>query len=131
MNKKKILIIEDEWNTIKGSFELANIFAFNNELIFENKIKSQDVDYNSFKTSYCAIFIDITLAKNSKWDGFNIIKKISESNLYPLEKIVVLTGNSKVEEKLKDMDIDVNALKVLYKPINFEMIATELQRLVN
>ena len=83
-----------------------------------------------FKTSYCAIFIDITLSKNSKWDGFNIIKKISESNLYPLEKIVVLTGNSKVEEKLKDMDIDVNALKVLYKPINFEMIAIELQRLL-
>ena len=80
MNKKKILIIEDEWNTIKGSFELANIFAFNNELIFENKIKSQDVDYNSFKTSYCAIFIDITLAKNSKWDGFNIIKKMFKVN---------------------------------------------------
>lgn len=28
MKEKKILVFEDEWNTIKGSFDLANIYAF-------------------------------------------------------------------------------------------------------
>lgn len=130
MNEKKILIFEDEWNTIKGSFELANIYAFENKLSFINKAKSQDISYNSWRELYYAVFVDITLAKNTKWDGFNIIKVIHDTDLFPLNKVVVLTGNSKVEEKLKEMGIDTNLVKILYKPINFEVLAQELNRVL-
>lgn len=40
MEKKKILIFEDEWVTIRGSFEMANIYAFEGSLEFEVKVKS-------------------------------------------------------------------------------------------
>ena len=130
MNEKKILIFEDEWNTIKGSFELANIYAFESKLIFINKSKSQDITYNSWRELYDAVFVDITLAKNTKWDGFNIIKVIHDTNLFPLDKIVILTGNSKVKEKLNEMGINTNLVKILYKPINFEILAQELKRVI-
>lgn len=130
MNEKKILIFEDEWNTIKGSFELASIYAFENKLTFINKAKSQDITYNSWEELYDAVFVDITLAKNTKWDGFNIMKVIHDTNLFPLNKVVVLTGNSKVEEKLKEMGINTDLVKVLYKPINFEILAQELKRVL-
>ena len=130
MNEKKILIFEDEWNTIKGSFELANIYAFESKLIFINKSKSQDITYNSWRELYDAVFVDITLAKNTKWDGFNIIKVIHDTNLFPLDKIVILTGNSKVKEKLNEMGINTDLVKILYKPINFEILAQELKRVI-
>lgn len=130
MNEKKILIFEDEWSTIKGSFELANIYAFDSNLTFVNKTKSQDIAYNSWRELYDAVFVDITLAKNTQWDGFNIIKEIHDTNLFPLNKVVVLTGNSKVEEKLNEMGINTNLVKVLYKPINFEFLAKELKRVL-
>lgn len=131
MNEKKILIFEDEWNTIKGSFELANIYAFESKLSFVNKTKSQDITYDSWRELYDAVFVDITLAKNTKWDGFNIIKVIHDTNLFPLNKVVVLTGNSKVEEKLNEMGINKDLVKILYKPINFEILAKELHRVLN
>lgn len=130
MNEKKILIFEDEWNTIKGSFELANIYAFESKLNFINKTKSQDIAYNSWRELYDAVFVDITLAKNTKWDGFNIIKVIYDTDLFPLNKVVVLTGNSKVEEKLNEMGINTDLVKILYKPINFEILAQELKRVL-
>ena len=130
MNEKKILIFEDEWNTIKGSFELANIYAFESKLNFVNKTKSQDIAYNSWRELYDAVFVDITLAKNTKWDGFNIIKVIHDTDLFPLNKVVVLTGNSKVEEKLNEMGINTDLVKILYKPINFEILAQELKRVL-
>ena len=65
MNTKTILIFEDEWNTIKGSFELANIYAFEDKLRFIVKAKSQDASFDDLRNEYSAIFVDITL-KNSK-----------------------------------------------------------------
>lgn len=130
MNEKKILIFEDEWNTIKGSFELANIYAFESKLSFVNKTKSQDITYNSWRELYDAVFVDITLAKNTKWDGFNIIKVIHDFDLFPLNKVVVLTGNSKVEEKLNEMGINTDLVKILYKPVNFEILAQDLKRVL-
>lgn len=130
MNEKKILIFEDEWNTIKGSFELANIYAFDKSLKFTVVSKSQDVSFSSWNSRYDAVFIDITLAKNTILDGFNIITEIVERDLFPLDKIIVLSGNSKVKEKLIEMGIDTKAIKVLYKPIDFEMLAKVLERVL-
>lgn len=123
MNVKRILIFEDEWPTISGSFDLANIYAFEGKLKFEVHPKSQDVTFNMWREKYAAVFVDITLAKNTKFDGFNIIKKILDENLFDKKNIVVLTGNSKVEEKLKAMGVDTEGLKIEYKPVGFTTIA--------
>ena len=45
MDEQIILIFEDEWPTIRGSFELANIYAFDGMLKFEHYTKSQEVAF--------------------------------------------------------------------------------------
>lgn len=130
MSKKKVLVFEDEWATIRGSFELANIYAFNEELSFIVKTKSQDISFSSWEKEYGAVFVDITLAKNTKHDGFNIIKKILDEKLFCCSKIVILTGNGKIEEKLSEMGLDKKQFRILYKPIDFENIADVLKELL-
>lgn len=127
---KKVLVFEDEWATIRGSFELANIYAFNEELSFIVKTKSQDIPFSSWEKEYGVVFVDITLAKNTKHDGFNIIKKILDEKLFSPSKIVILTGNGKIEEKLSEMGLDKKQFKILYKPIDFENIADVLKEIL-
>lgn len=128
--KKKILIFEDEWNTIRGSFELANIYAFEENLQFIVKPRSQDINFCSWKVEYDAVFVDITLAKNTQLDGFNIIRKIINECLFDTSKVVILTGNSKVEEKLKEMDINNSEITIMYKPIDFDTLSKTLSKII-
>lgn len=130
MNEKQILIFEDEWPTIKGSFELANIYAFNNELKFVIKTKSQNVSFSDWRDTYAAVFVDITLAKNTKLDGFNIVKKILDENLIDKNKLVVLTGNNRIEEKLKSIGVNTVGINIVYKPVDFDFIADLLSKIL-
>lgn len=131
MDEIKILVFEDEWNTIKGSFELANIYAFDGRLKCVAISRSQDIDFTSCCDEYQAVFVDITLAKNTQWDGFNIVKEIKGRQLIDLHKVVVMTGNSKVEEKLNEMGVDTDVVKIMYKPIAFNALADQLRRILN
>lgn len=130
MERIKILVFEDEWQTIRGSFDLANQFAFEGKLQFFTKSRSQDIEFNSWENSYDAVFVDITLAKNSILDGFSIIKEIIDKELIDLSKVVVLTGNSKVVEKLKEMGVNTKNVNILYKPIAFNILATQLKNIL-
>jgi len=127
---KKILIFEDEWSTIRGSFELANIYAFEEGLQFNVRSKSQDVKFSSWKDEYAAVFIDITLAKNTKMDGYHIVQKIMNERLIDASKIVILTGNSKVQEKLKEMGINTSSIHIMYKPISFDKLSEKLCEII-
>ena len=131
MEKKKILIFEDEWVTIRGSFEMANIYAFEGSLEFEVKVKSQDASFDPWEDKYSAVFIDITLAKNTKLDGYNIFRKIKESKLIDLKRVVILTGNSKIIEKLKEMQIYDEQVTIIYKPLDFVVLSTCLMKILN
>lgn len=130
MKETKILVFEDEWNTIKGSFELANIYAFDNKLKFTVKSRSQDEPFESWREKYSIVFVDITLAKNTQWDGFNIVKEISDGDLFDLNKVVILTGNSKISEKLKDLGINNDKITILYKPIAFNALADQIKKIL-
>lgn len=130
MEKKKILIFEDEWDTIKGSFDMANIYAFERHLDFDVKAKSQDASFEKWEDKYGLVFIDITLAKSTKLDGYNILKKIKEESLIPLNKVVILTGNSEVVERLKDMGITENEVTIMYKPLSFDELSELLKELL-
>lgn len=73
-------------------------------------ILADSTGFTSWNGKYQAVFVDITLAKNTLWDGFNIVKEIEERQLIDLHKVVVMTGNSKVEEKLNEMGIDTDVV---------------------
>lgn len=130
MKEYKIQIFEDDWATIKGSFELANIFAFDNKLKFVVRAKSQDASFTSWRDKFDAVFIDITLAKNTKLDGYNILKEIKEKDLFDLNRVAILTGNSKVVENLSEIGIDANSIKIIYKPIDFDSLSKEIKALL-
>lgn len=130
MEETKILVFEDEWNTIKGSFELANIYAFDNKLKFTVKPRSQDEPFDSWREKYSIVFVDITLAKNTQWDGFNIVKEICDRDLFDLDKVVIMTGNSKISEKLKDLGINNDKITILYKPIAFNALADQIKKIL-
>ena len=91
---------------------------------------SQDAAFSSGRDKYDAVFIDITLAKNTKLDGYNILKEIKEKDLFDLNKIAILTGNSKVIENLNEIGINPNSVKIIYKPIDFENLSKEIKKLL-
>lgn len=122
----KILLIEDEIANNEGSFKLANEYKFKGKLKFIFKSKSQDISFNDLE-QYALVIVDITLAKLSEMDGYSIIKKIVDEKLYPKNKIVVMTGNNKIEEGLAEHGIDTSELSIIYKPIDYEYIANLLE----
>lgn len=125
MKKHKILIFEDEINSIRGAFDFANALYFNDELDFKFASKSQDVNFGQLE-SYSMIFIDITLANKTAMDGYGVVSKIIERGTFPIEHIRILTGNSKVQDGLSVRNLPVNKIKVLYKPVDFNDISKEI-----
>lgn len=123
----KILLVEDEIVNNEGAFKIANAYKFDGKLKFEFKPKSQDVEFE-FLQQYALVIVDITLAKKSEMDGYGVVKKILEENLYPKEKLIILTGNNKVEEGLLERGIDANGIMIEYKPINYEGVAEFLSK---
>ena len=118
----KILLVEDEIVNNEGAFKIANAYKFDGKLKFEFKPKSQDIDFESLQ-QYALVIVDITLAKKSEMDGYSVVKKILEENLYSKDKLIILTGNNKVEEGLLERGIDANGIMIEYKPINYEGVA--------
>lgn len=118
----KILLVEDEIVNNEGAFKIANAYKFDGKLKFEFKPKSQDVNFEDLH-QYALVIVDITLAKKSEMDGYSVVKKILDENLYPKDKLVILTGNNKVEEGLFEHGIDPNDIAIVYKPINYEGVA--------
>ena len=104
--------------------------AFDNKLKFTVKPRSQDEPFESWRDKYSIVFVDITLAKNTQWDGFNIVKEICDRDLFDLDKVVIMTGNSKISEKLKDLGINNDKITILYKPIAFNALADQIKKIL-
>lgn len=126
MTTIRILVIEDMVETISGAFELAALSEFNENMKFDFKRTSQDVDYENIN-DYALVFVDIELANGSKEDGFAVIRRLLNSGLYPLERTLILTGNTVIEEKLKENNINPD-IEVVKKPVNYEDIEKVLKR---
>ena len=126
MTTIRILVIEDMVETISGAFELAALSEFNENMKFDFKRTSQDVDYENIN-EYALVFVDIELANGSKEDGFAVIRRLLNSGLYPLERTLILTGNTVIEEKLKENNINPD-IEVVKKPVNYEDIEKVLKR---
>lgn len=121
----EILIIENEFTYIDTPFHYVNDVYFNNILNYTVVTKSQDIrPFNSLQ-DYDIVFLDISLAKSSILDGFGILKKAKEEGV-TFKKLVVLTGNHLIKEKLKENNINGD-VPILTKPIDFE----DLLRVIN
>ena len=114
---KKVLIVEDEYSEVQPAFEYVNDIYLSNDLDLKNLTKSQDVDFSKL-SDYDYIFLDITLAKKSQKDGYGILKKIEDENIQT-GKLIIMTGNNKISETLKDRGI-ANAYPIITKPIDFQ-----------
>lgn len=114
---KKVLVIEDEFREVQVAFEYVNDLCLNSELEIINVAKSQDVDFTKI-SEYDYVFLDITLAKKSQMDGYGILKKIERENI-PIQKLVIMTGNGKISEVLKERGI-TNDYPKLIKPLDYQ-----------
>ena len=114
---KKVLVIEDEFREVQVAFEYVNDLCLNSELKIINVAKSQDVDFTKI-SEYDYVFLDITLAKKSQMDGYGILKKIERENI-PIQKLVIMTGNGKISDVLKERGI-TNDYPKLIKPLDYQ-----------
>lgn len=114
---KKVLVIEDEFREVQVAFEYVNDLCLNSELEIINVAKSQDVDFTKI-SEYDYVFLDITLAKKSQMDGYGILKKIERENI-PIRKLVIMTGNGKISDVLKERGI-TNDYPKLIKPLDYQ-----------
>lgn len=122
----KIAIFENEYDSVRGSFETSNLLNFDNSLIFDVFPSSQNADLTKLD-EYSAIFIDIDLSANSELDGFSLIQKIRKLNEDYSSKIIILTGNNKIKEIMKSRNIITNLIQILIKPTNYQEITNILK----
>ena len=114
---KKVVIVEDEYSEVQTAFEYVNDIYLSNDLDLKNLAKSQDIDFSKL-CDYDYIFLDITLAKKSQKDGYGILKKIEEENIQT-GRLIIMTGNNKILETLKDRGV-TKEYPIITKPIDFQ-----------
>ncbi len=114
---KRVLIIEDEYDEVKNAFEYVKDIYYSGEMELTNVIKSQDIPFQNLER-YDVIFLDITLAKRSKMDGYGILKKIEQEKIL-YNKLVIMTGNNKISYVLKEREI-LGEYEILAKPLDFK-----------
>lgn len=118
---KKVLIIEDEYQQVRIAFEYVDELYFDNELKYTVAAKSQEVPFGEIE-SFDYIFVDIKLAKKTELDGYGILSKI-EKDHPNAKKIIILTGNNKINETLKERGI-TKEYQILTKPIDIYDLKT-------
>jgi DNA-binding LytR/AlgR family response regulator len=124
----KIAIFENEFESVKGAFDTANLLYFNEGLVITYFPSSQSASNVEMK-EFDVIFIDIDLSSKSELDGFSLINKFIETNKALIGRIVILTGNNKIQEALKARSIDYKLIQIIIKPTNYEEINDSIKRI--
>lgn len=124
----KIAIFENEYESVKGAFEAANLINFNNQLDIKVFPSSQKANLNKID-EFIVIFVDIDLSSKSELDGFSLIQQIQSIDVNLLQRVVILTGNNKIQEALKNRNIDYK-IKTIIKPTNYEEISQNISQIV-
>lgn len=118
----KILTIENEYASIKPVFSAIEYLVFREELEKVQCDKSQDIPWKMLNT-FDAIFVDISLATKSDLDGYGILKKIRDDYPSLLSKVAIITGNDKINEMLKERNLDDCNVRIFEKPLRYKDIA--------
>lgn len=126
---KKILVIEDQYGSMKMAFELANFRKYDGKLEIKTVPRSQDVDYSGLE-EYGVIFVDLTLARLSEMNGYGVIKKILDENLYPKERLVIMSVNEYAKEGLQQNGLPTD-IETIVKPVTFKFLEEFLPRYIS
>jgi DNA-binding LytR/AlgR family response regulator len=121
----KIAVFENEYESVRGAFEASNLLDFSNNLKIDVYPSSQSAQLNEI-SDYSVIFIDIDLSAKSQLDGFALIQKILSLNDTLKSKIVILTGNNRIEEILKERGIYSSQIRIIIKPTNYLTISNAI-----
>lgn len=124
----KVVIFENEYESVKGAFQAANLLCFNGSLKFDQFSSAQNANVERID-QYDVIFIDISLAAKSDMDGFTLIQKIKTINEKLLSRVVILTGNNKIEEGLRQRNLEVKSVRIIIKPTDYEEIANHIMQI--
>ena len=118
MNKKKILIIDDE-------SDIAN----NIRAILEDENYESSIAYNSkdalnyiLQNKYDLIILDVWL-DNSELDGIGILKKLREINTTP---VIIISGHGNIEMAVKAIKEGAN--EFIEKPFSTERLLLSVSR---
>lgn len=124
----KIAIFENEYQSVSGAFNAANLLNFNNELEIKVYASSQSALLNDI-IKYDVIFIDIDLSTKSDMDGYSLIQELKRFDTNINRKIAILTGNNKILESLNQREIDSVDISIIIKPTDFEEITNNIKKI--
>ena len=124
----KIAIFENEYESVKGAFEVANLLEFGGQLDIQAFVSSQNARFQEIGM-FDVIFIDIDLSSKSKLDGFGVIEEICEIDVNLINRIIILTGNNKIEEILSERNIPKDQLQIIIKPTDYEEISNSIKKI--
>lgn len=110
----KVVIFENQFYQVKIQFDVANRIFFNNKIEYVQFNSSQEFGALNNIINYDLAIIDISLSSNSDLDGYDLITQISEVENHP--KILILTGNSSIEQNLKKRNLP--SIPILMKPVD-------------
>lgn len=123
----KVLIIENEYDSILPVFHAVERIALKEELDKTHIDKSQSIPWTEID-DFDAIFVDISLATKSQLDGYGIIERVKEQYPGVLPKLAIITGNDMVLERLKERRLDDCNVKIFEKPLRYKEIASFIKR---
>ena len=129
MEKLKISIFENEFNSVKGAFDASKVLSFDSKLDYKVYPSSQLANFDDINKED-VIFIDIDLSQNSELDGFSLISKLKEIDIKILNKIVILTGNNKIIESLNNKGINFHKKQIIIKPTDYEIITESINYII-
>ncbi len=118
----KILIIENEYDSIKPIFDAVERIVLKKQIQKEVVAKSQDISWDTL-TSYTAIFVDISLAVKSELDGYGILNKIFIEYPQIKDRVAIITGNDKIKEMLDNRSLGEWNIRIFSKPLRYRDIA--------
>lgn len=121
----KIAVFENEYQSVSGAFDAANLLTFNSELEITVFPSSQSAEMKEI-INFDVIFIDIDLSAKSDLDGYSLIQQLQQIDNNINHRIIILTGNNKVKESLLHRKIESTNILIIIKPTDFQEIATSI-----
>ena len=125
----KVLIFENEVYLIENTFKTINLLYYGNTLEIKYAQTSQEIYPIENVLDYDLIIVDIDLTSKSNKDGITIIQDINDFNSTILNMTFVLTGSSKVKDRL--VSLGFNSITVLNKPSNYKEIYSEMKKVLD
>lgn len=126
---KKVLIFENEYADLEPTFKAINLLYFDNALNITQFNTSQEFGNIDQINTFDAIIVDLDLSLRSHKDGYGIIHEINQYDPNQLKKLMILTGSTKVDERLKEYDF--SSIKVAMKPIEMDEVAKFLKKIIS